>query len=346
MDNKNRKLISLVLRIGVAVFALFLIFKDLSFRQLVHDLSSLRIWILLFAIGIQLATQVIMAFRWWVMLRALGIRIPYLTALQLHFHGLFFNNFLPGSVGGDFIRAWYVTRHHENKRFQSALSVFVDRFTGLAATLVIAVVCYLLFMRQEMFLTKESRQGGSSLSPYREEAIWFLSIMAAALAVILLFPGTRRIAVQSVVKLWKTGRHAMGQLLEVLAIYVRKPWIGPFGIGVTVLLQSLIFFSFWLIGRDLGVSDQMRYYFVFFPLVWVISSVPVSVAGIGILEGGVIILFVAIAGASQESATALALLQRVITIIGTLPGLWIHLRASHLPRPQPEFFIDGKTSIR
>lgn len=346
MGNKNRKLISLFLRLGVAVFALFLIFKDLSFEQLARDLSSLKIWIFLFAVGVQWVSQVVMAFRWWVMLRALGIRIPYLTALQLHFHGLFFNNFLPGSVGGDFIRAWYVTRHHENKRFQSALSVFVDRFTGLAATLVIAVVCYLLFMRQEMLFTQESREGISVFSQYREELVWFLAILALALVLILLYPQTRRLAAEGIAKLWKTGRRALGQLFEVVWIFVRKPWLGPFGVGVTILFQSLIFFSFWLMGSDLGVSDQMRYYFVFFPLVWVISSVPVSVAGIGILEGGVILLFVAFAGASQPSATALALLQRVITILGTLPGLWIHLRASHLPRGRPEFFIDEKTSIR
>jgi hypothetical protein len=49
-------------------------------------------------------------------------------------------------VGGDLLRAWYVTRH-TRKKFEAVLSVFVDRVIGLLSTLVIAVFCYLLFLR-------------------------------------------------------------------------------------------------------------------------------------------------------------------------------------------------------
>lgn len=346
MESKNRKFISLFLRIGVAIFACVLIFKDLDFGQLVRDLSRVRPWVLLFAVAVQYGAQAIMAFRWWVMLRALGIGIPFFSAVHLHFHGLFFNNFLPGSVGGDFIRAWYVTRHHESKRFQSALSVFVDRFTGLISTLLIAVVSYLLFMRQETLFTKESREGLSALARYRDVFLWALAVLAAGAVLVLAYPKTRRAIGHGIQKVWKMAKHGLVQLLDLLGIYVRKPWIGPFGVGTTVILQSLVFVSFWLIGMDLNVSDQLRYYFVFFPLVWVMGSIPVSVAGIGILEGGLVFLFVTFAGADKEGATALALLQRALMLISSLPGVWIHLRASHLPRQEPEFFIDEEPSIR
>ena len=66
-----------------------------------------------------------------------------------------------------------------------------------------------------------------------------------------------------------------------------------------------------------------------------------SPAGIGILEGGLIFLFVKFAGTSQDSATALALCQRAIFQIGALPGIWIHLRADYLPKSKEEFFIDA-----
>ena len=134
---------------------------------------------------------------------------------------------------------------------------------------------------------------------------------------------------------------AMHQLREVLHVFFRKLWLGPLAVGLTVTFQCLTFLSFWLIGRDLGVTDQIRYYFAFFPLVWVIGSLPVSIAGIGILEGGVVLLFVSIAGASPESAAALALCQRAIFLLGGFPGIWIHLSADYLPKTKTEIFVDA-----
>lgn len=347
MESKHKKFISLCLRVGVAVLASLWVLKGLSLGQLIQDFSRLNVWVLLFAVAVQYLVQGAMAFRWWVMLRSLGIHIPYRTAVYLHFHGLFFNNFLPGAVGGDFIRAWHVTKHHSSKRFQAALSVFVDRFTGLLGTLIIAVAGYLLFMRGQSLYTEESREGMlAAFGEYQGALLGVLGVMAVITGGLLIYPKSRQRILQGTIKLWKMGKHAIGQLLDLLGVYVRRPWIGPFGIGLTIAFQSLVFISFWLIGLDLGVTDQLRYYFVFFPLVWVMSSVPVSPAAIGILEGGVVLLFVTLAGAEKEAATALALCQRVLILISSLPGVWIHLRASHLPREEPEFFIDEEPMIQ
>ena len=347
MKSQKSKIASLVLRIGVAVGACFLIFKDLDFGQLYKNLLSLHWGVLLFAVGMQYLSQILMAFRWWVMLRTLGIYIPFFTTLHLHFHGLFFNNFLPGSIGGDFIRAWYVTKHHESKRLQSAMSVFVDRFTGLGSTLIIAITCYFCFMRGAKLLTRENREGFfTKLYTYEMELLYVLAGLIAVAVLVFVIPKTRKMIFSGVRKLCDLAKHGFGQFLELVSVYVRKPWIGPFAFGLTILFQCLIFTSYWLIGRDLGVSDEIRYYFVFFPFVWVMGSIPVSVAGIGILEGGLILLFVTFAGADKEAATALALCQRALMLMGSLPGIWIHLRATHLPKEEPEFSVDEKSSIQ
>ena len=67
-----------------------------------------------------------------------------------------------------------------------------------------------------------------------------------------------------------------------------------------------------LIGRDLDMQTPIEFYFVFFPMMWVIGALPLSIAGIGILEGGLVLLFVRFTGAQQEAATALAFCQRLI----------------------------------
>src|SRR5262249_39754699 len=52
---------------------------------------------------------------------------------------MFFNLFLPTSVGGDVARAWYLNAG-SGRRMASAVSVFVDRASGLLLLLALALV--------------------------------------------------------------------------------------------------------------------------------------------------------------------------------------------------------------
>ena len=341
-SNKSKKsAITLILRIFVAGAACVLIFRNLDFRELSKSFGNLQLWVILAAVLVKFIAEIAMAVRWWILLRALHIFISLKTALCLHFHGLFFGSFLPGSMGGDFVRAWYVTRH-THKRFQSALSVFVDRFAGLASTLLIAIVTYFLYLRGQGLLSVEPGEGaGGFFLRYRAEALTGLGLSAAVAIGLLMVPQSRAFLKKAGISIWNNMKTAFVQLREVFGVFFRRIWLGPAAVGITIVFQCLTFVSFWLIGRNLGVSDQLRYYFAFFPLVWVVGSLPISIAGIGILEGGVILLFVTAAGASHESATALALCQRVIFLIGAVPGIWIHLRADYLPRAREEFLVDG-----
>jgi hypothetical protein len=81
----------------------------------------------------------------------------------------------------------------------------------------------------------------------------------------------------------------------------------------------------------LNIDAPLIHYFVFFPLVWVVGSIPISISGIGILEGGLVFLFVRYSGTSTEAAAALALCQRLTWLGASLPGLLIHLTGSYRP---------------
>jgi len=98
---------------------------------------------------------------------------------------------------------------------------------------------------------------------------------------------------------------------------------------MTLFLQGLVILSFWLVGRDMGMEAALRFYFVFFPVIWVVGSIPISIAGIGILEGGIVFLFVQFTGANPDAAMALALCQRLTWVVASGPGLAVHLGGAH-----------------
>src|SRR5204863_360725 len=67
---------------------------------------QLRWWLL--AAGLYYLTQVASSLRWQILARPLGFHRPITQYLSFYFIGMFFNLFLPTSVGGDVVRAWYL----------------------------------------------------------------------------------------------------------------------------------------------------------------------------------------------------------------------------------------------
>ena len=141
--SKKTKHISHLIRIAVAIMAfLYFVVKN-DPKAIIKDFSSLNIFIFLFAFLLFVGGNLVFVLRWLLLLRTQEVYISYWPALKLHLLGLFYNNCLPGSVGGDLLRAWYVTMHTE-KKIEAAMSVFVDRAIGLICTVAMAFLAYWL----------------------------------------------------------------------------------------------------------------------------------------------------------------------------------------------------------
>lgn len=328
--NAGWKKWSLPVRIGIAIIACLLIAKDLKWNGLKGAFEDLRLWIFMVSIFVFSASQYLVGLRWWLFLRAQQITIPLTTAVKLNFLGLFFSNFLPSSIGGDLVRAWYVSRY-SSRKLQAALGVLVDRFMGLLSTLLIALAGIVLFMRHAQLLT--FRRTESPLHFLKSVSPSHLALIALiTVGILLIFKSP----IQSIaLRLWRHIIHLFGQLHQVVGVYYRHPFVLVWALILTVFLQSIVITAYWLVGRDLNIDAPLGYYFVFFPLVWVIGAIPVSIAGLGILEGGLVFLFVRYAGATIEAAVALALCQRLTWLAASLPGLYVHLTGSYRHTANP-----------
>ena len=295
------------------------------------------------ALGIFVIGQLLVAFRWWLLLRTQSIFIRFWAALRLHFLGLFYNNFMPSSVGGDLIRAWYVTRHTD-RRFEAALSVFVDRAIGLLSTLIIAVFFYMVFLRGRGVGKTADSQSGSlkSVAEYSWILLWVVVGAAVIFGLLLLHKKGRMILAKTLSYMVILTLKMFSKLKDSIVIYCRKPLVILAAFGLTVFLQILTITGFWFLGSNLGIDVSVKYYYVFFTLTWVLGAVPVSIGGAVVVEFSLASLFIKFAGISQEAAGALALCQRAVWMLASLPGAVIHLIGAHLPK---DFFIDYNKSI-
>lgn len=81
--------------------------------------------------AILLTANVLLTFlRWYLLVRAQDLPFTVRSALRLGLVGYFFNTFLPGSVGGDLLKATFIAREHE-RRTKAVATVLIDRGIGL-----------------------------------------------------------------------------------------------------------------------------------------------------------------------------------------------------------------------
>lgn len=330
--------ISNLLRFAVAAIALYFAFRGQSLAGIGRVFLNLDLWAFTAAILLYVLSQFVFVVRWSLLLIAQKIYINYFQALRLHFLGLFYNNCLPGSMGGDLLRAWYVTSHTE-KKVEAALSVFVDRAIGLASTIALALLAYLFVPVGD---------GGSkaeivvNFNPFAKLVQYRWIILCSVALVIIIFAGlcllkrTRRLLAKILRLIEVHGLAVLSKVGAAIRIYCSRPFTLLAAVLLSFLCQSMAITSFWIIGHNLGIAAPIKYYFVFFPMSWIIGMLPISVGGAGIVELGLREMFSQVATVTQRQGLILGLAQRVIWLITSLPGFVIHLTGKHLPTAPPQ----------
>ena len=96
-----------------------------------------------FYMGVSFVVTLIMLLascaKWKVVLDLKDMKVPFIELLKIYMVGYFFSNILPSTVGGDVIRSYYAGRLIENQAY-SAVSVFVERFSGILFLFVLVVI--------------------------------------------------------------------------------------------------------------------------------------------------------------------------------------------------------------
>lgn len=342
---KKSKCISYLFRFLIAAVALYLAARKVDLRQVANILLGIKLWIFAAALGTYILGQLIFVMRWRMLLKVQSVDIGYWVAVRLHFLGLFYNNCLPGSVGGDLLRAWYVTKHTK-KKLEAALSVFVDRVVGVVGIAIMAFSSYWFLPAQGRRQQFETEFFGTNFLEHLIEYKWILAGVAAAIAIATaLFVRSekgRGLSHKIFALIREHGLSGLRKVNMAVRIYYRKKLALGYALLLTFACQGICIIGMWLIGKDMNVTAHIKYYFIFFPISWLLGTLPISVGGAGVMELWLKMMFVHVCAVPEDPAFALAFSQRILWIVGSLPGVVIHLVGAHLPK---DFSVDYEKPI-
>ena len=128
------------LRWLVTLGALALIASRVDWMCLAAQVARADIrWVALSAL-LSVGVILLMAVRWKCVLRACDLDVPLRATSAVTFIGQFFNGFLPGSTGGDVVKAWYASQWAPDRRAAPAVSIFYDRLLAIITLFLITAV--------------------------------------------------------------------------------------------------------------------------------------------------------------------------------------------------------------
>jgi len=307
--------------LSVVVFALLFRGK-LDWKDVQHAIGQARRPWLAVAFGVMFASNLLGAFQWSRLLHAVGIRIPFWKVCAYYHVGLFFNNFLPANVGGDFARILDASRGGSGSRASAFATVLMDRMIGTVALGGLAV------------LTVLPALGELKLSPAFVVALYGGAFAFFALSVAMLWAifHPRLLAlVERALAAIRLGRlkPALDELSERLAGFrgQRRMFMELFAVATGVQLMRVGVHV--LVARALGLHVPIAYFFLFVPLLAVIVSLPISLNGIGVREGAGVVLF-GLVGVRQDLAFTLQFTTYLVAVaVSMIGGIVFLVRIPH-----------------
>nr|HDN00579.1 flippase-like domain-containing protein [Deltaproteobacteria bacterium] len=283
-----------LLRIGLSVCLLAWLISKTNLDDLLEAIVDLSFYTWVFAFMMYLISQVIGSIRWYFLAHALDFPGPWFTYLKYYFVGMYFNLFLPTSVGGDVFKMHLISRGRPQK-LRATYSLLADRLFGLATMFLLGASAVLI--------------GQGTLPNYFEHLL-----CVAGLCVISLLLGMPMLY-RLLGILWPE----LGTRLAVLLVFWKKPKALCAALSLSLILQILGIGAVALLAEDMGLGPPLLFYFAAFPLVAIPTILPISFNGIGIREGG-FIYFLGLKGISAEKALTLSLSVFAIHVAAGLLG--------------------------
>lgn len=250
-------------------------------------------------------SQLISSFRWKGIAEALGFSGGYPRFLALYFTGMFFNLFMPTSIGGDVLKTIFLAGEgNEGGKLRAGYSVFIDRLSGMTGLFILGSCTVIIF--------RDLLPGSFSLS------------LVAVTAAGILMMCTIKYAGKTLLKYFPSMKERVAVILKVWD----HPSVPLRGLILSVFIQFFGITTLAVMGSAMHINVEPAYYFAIFPAVALLSILPVSISGLGIREG-TLACFLAMKKVPEDQAVALGLLFFAVQAVVSLAGGLIYIAGLH-----------------
>jgi len=300
-------MIKLIIKILITVAILFVIARNIDLASVLNVVRGMQPQYLIVALVLQLFSAAFASYRWFLIMRRLKFKQGPIFFLKSYLKGTFFNQALPGGIGGDAYRILECSKAGNGKK-PAFYGVLLDRLLGLIGILLLNLIANIAH---------------PDLLP---AAIFYLlnAIALGGIAAVVVFAMLGKID--------RFAKNKFTRHLHEISADMRRVYHDPKDIAlhsvISVLIHFMSILAVYFIGIGVGLNYGLLTFLVLVPPVMLLTIAPISLAGWGVREGGMIGVFLLV-GADKTLVLSMSVLYGLILIAASLPGLYLFLTSRH-----------------
>ncbi len=297
-----------IIKLILTIVMFYVLFQYIDFKNLVDILARSHGGTIAIALLLQLASTYLAAYRWRLIMKLLVFNESVSYYVKSYFKGTFFNQVLPSSIGGDAVRIIDLTQKGYDKK-DAVYGVFVDRIVGLVGLLVLNLLATIIFY-----------------GTFSEDfSLLIILITIGGISGFALLFHLERIAFLANYKFLNLF-HRLAKRLNKL--YANRTLL-YLHIAVSVGVHLLSILTIYALALSIDFHMSFQIFLIAVPPVFLLTIIPVSLAGWGIREGAMVGIFMLV-GADETKVLAMSILYGLLLIISSLPGsyFWVKSKKS------------------
>ena len=314
-----RRYVFLALKIAVSIILLVVLLSRIDAGQLWASARKASIAWLGVALLIYFVNIVASSWRWHLLLGAQSVNVPLWTLIKSFLVALYFNNFLPSNIGGDFVRIRDTARATGSKTL-ATLVILCDRVIGVIALVLVAATG----------ATMVAEIGGHVGSPIWPSWLWagFLIGTIAAAPAVLAPAGVGRLLQPLTVFHPEWVGDRIEDLTSALSRFRERPGAILACFAGAVFVQGTIVVFYIAVAHALHVPVEGWDLAVIVPLSFIVQMLPVSLNGFGIREATFSFYFTRV-GLPMEAALLTSLVAQAMIMLFSLIGAGVWFARGH-----------------
>lgn len=313
---------AIIAKLFVALaIGIFLIFRfDIKLESLVAEISNWYFILVAAVIPLTLITF-LSVHRWQVFLRLNGIHERLITLWKINLISQFQGLILPSSQGADAFRIFYIEQRNPQKRGAAGSTVVVERMMGLLVLCAFTIVAL-------PFLPVSGDY----------------SLLVTLVAIISLGAVTAQfVLVSERIHCWYSGFQSRYQIIQKIMSYAEKLHAGAINFPYKkALLPSIVLIScyqgslisvVYFVFRAYGYDIPFMQHFALYPVIAILTLVPITIGGLGVREG-FFVYFYSMIGVPPHIAVGVSLVNYSLmallpAVFGAVVYLWSGFRENH-----------------
>ena len=135
-----KKILNFIFKLLITVLAIYIVIRKIDLTELwsyIKDVNLLYLFIALITLGI---SKIIEAFRLNIFFRAKNVILDEIQNLKLYLLGMFYNLFLPGGIGGDGYKVYWLKKNQGAKLKSVIWASVLNRVNGLFGLIILVCI--------------------------------------------------------------------------------------------------------------------------------------------------------------------------------------------------------------